>query len=135
MGSFSWNETYSVNVKEIDEQHKRLFALISELHEAMMKGQGKQVLGKILGGLVSYASTHFAHEERLLKANNYPDFEAHHDVHVKMTQKVYDIQKQHQEGKLNITLDTMRFLENWIGQHIMGTDKKYSSYLNSRGVF
>ena len=51
-----------------------------------------------------------------------------------MTQKVLDIQKQYHQGKVNITLDTMKFLEDWVTKHIMGTDKKYGPFLNSKGV-
>ncbi len=135
MATLTWNESLSVNVREIDEQHKKLIALIGDLHRAMLAGQGKQALGKVLDGLISYTNTHFAAEERLMKMNGYPDFEGHHDIHIKMAQKVQDIQKRHSQGQMNITLDTMKFLEDWITKHIMGTDKKYGPHLNSKGVF
>jgi hemerythrin len=47
---------------------------------------------------------------------------------------VLDIQKQYQDGKINITMETMKFLEDWVAKHIMGTDKKYGPYLNGKGV-
>jgi hemerythrin len=134
MASLTWNDEFSVNIKEIDEQHKRLLALMGNLHAAMMAGQGKQAMGKVLNGLISYTASHFAAEERLMKAHGYPEFEEHKNIHAKMTQKVLDIQKQYQDGKINITLDTMKFLEDWVAKHIMGTDKKYGPYLNGKGV-
>jgi hemerythrin len=134
MASLTWNDKFSVNIKEIDEQHKRLLTLVGNLHAAMLEGQGKQELGKVLGGLVSYTATHFATEERLMKAHGYPEYEEHRQIHQRMTQKVLDIQKQYQDGKINITLDTMKFLEDWVAKHIMGTDKKYGPFLNGKGV-
>jgi hemerythrin len=40
MASLTWNDKYSVNIREIDEQHKRLLALMGDLHAAMLQGQG-----------------------------------------------------------------------------------------------
>lgn len=134
MASLSWNDKFSVNIKEIDEQHKRLLALVGDLHAAMLGGQGRQALGKVLNGLISYTASHFAAEERLMKAHGYPEYEEHRNIHARMTQKVLDIQKQYQDGKINITLETMKFLEDWVAKHIMGTDKKYGPFLNSKGV-
>lgn len=134
MASLTWNEKYSVNIKEIDEQHKRLLALVGDLHQAMLAGKGKQALAKVLNGLISYTASHFAAEERLMQAHGYPEYEEHRGIHARMTQKVLDIQKQYQDGKINITLETMKFLEDWVAKHIMGTDKKYGPYLNSKGV-
>jgi hemerythrin len=135
MASLSWNENYSVNIREIDEQHQKLLELVGNLHAAMLQGQGKQTLGKVLDGVVAYAANHFATEERLMKAYGYPEYDEHRTIHQKMTQKVLDIQKHYHQGKVNITLETMKFLEDWVAKHIMGTDKKYSPYLNEKGVF
>ena len=51
---FPWSDTYSVQIGVIDMQHKGLVDLINELHQAMVAGQGKQELGKILSGLIKY---------------------------------------------------------------------------------
>ena len=134
MTVFAWNEKYSLNIKEVDTQHQKLIKLIAELNEAMSQGKGRQALGKILEELVRYTQTHFAAEERLLQAHGYPEYEEHKVKHSKMTQKVLDIQKEYQAGKATITLEVMKFLENWIAQHIMGTDRKYASFLISKGV-
>jgi hemerythrin len=109
--------------------------LIADLHHAMLAGQGRQVMGQVLDGLIACTNTHFAAEERLLKTNGYPEFDGHHAIHIKMVEKVKDIQRRHNAGQLNISFDTMKFLNDWITKHIMGTDKKYSPCLNSQGVF
>lgn len=134
MSTFAWSEKYSVNIREIDEQHKKLIGMVNELHQAMLQGKGKHVVGKVLGELIRYTQTHFAAEERIMKANEYSEYAEHKDKHDKMTQKVLAVQKQYQEGKVTITHDVMVFLENWVDQHIMGTDKKYAPFLNSKGV-
>lgn len=77
MALITWNENYSVKVKQFDDQHKKLIDMINELHDAMKVGKGKDVMEKILAGLIQYTVTHFANEERLMKQHNYPDYEQH----------------------------------------------------------
>ncbi len=134
MAVFGWNEKYSVKVREIDEQHKKLIGLVGQLNDAMRQGKGKQVLGEVLGNLIQYTRTHFAAEEKLLKANGYPEYEAHKAKHDSMTGKVSQIYRDYQDGKATITLEVMNFLENWVDKHIMGTDMRYGPYLNSKGI-
>jgi Hemerythrin len=50
---------YSVGVKVMDQQHKRLVALVNELFEAMQRGSGNQGAAKVLRGLLDYTRTHF----------------------------------------------------------------------------
>ncbi len=51
-----------------------------------------------------------------------------------MTAKVLALQQQFDQGKATITLDVMEFLQQWLDKHILGTDKKYAPFLNSKGV-
>ena len=134
MPLMSWVDTYSVGVAEIDQQHKKLIDLINQLDAAMGKGQGKQAVGKILGDLISYCSSHFATEEKFFDQYGYPDADAHKAKHQKMTEKVLSLQQDFQQGKITISHDVMGFLQKWLDKHILSTDKKYGPYLNSKGV-
>ncbi len=135
MAGLAWNDQYSVRVHELDEQHKKLIAMVQTLHNAMREGRGKQELNKIFADLVAYTASHFASEERLMKQHGYPDYQAHHEIHTKMTNKAMSLQKDFQAGKTGITLDTMKFLEDWVSKHILVTDRKYGSFFNGKGVF
>ncbi|MDR3570181.1 MAG: hypothetical protein P4L43_19315 [Syntrophobacteraceae bacterium] len=50
---FEWSEKYSVNVLEIDNQHKKLIGMVEQLNTAMRQGKGKEALGKILSDLIN----------------------------------------------------------------------------------
>ena len=134
MAFMEWSDTLSVNIKEIDEQHKKLLAMINELHEAMKTGRGKEVTEKTLGGLIAYVGTHFATEEALMEKHNYPGFLAHKGEHAKLTAQAKDIHQQFQQGKAVVNVELMNFLKSWLQNHILGTDKKYVPFLNSKGV-
>jgi len=38
------------------------------------------------------------------------------------------------KGENIITVEVMNFLKDWLNNHIIGTDKKYGPFLNSKGV-
>ncbi len=63
MSFMTWNDSYSVGVKTIDQQHAGLFAMVNELHTAMMNGEAKNAVGPLLDKLVKYTLEHFAFEE------------------------------------------------------------------------
>lgn len=134
MAIFAWKEEYSVNVKEIDKQHQQLVTMVNELHEAMVQQKGKDALGTILAKLITYTATHFAAEEKLMRDNGYPDFAEHKAKHEKMVAKVLALQNDYKAGKITLTHEVSKFLQDWLNKHILGTDKQYSAFLNSKGV-
>lgn len=134
MALMNWSDNLSVNIKEIDEQHKKLVGMINELHEAMKQGKGSDVTGKVLAGLIQYVATHFATEEKFMKTHAYPEYLKHKAEHDALTKQAADLQNQFHEGKPVLTVELMSFLKNWLTNHILGTDKKYGPYLNGKGV-
>lgn len=134
MALVAWKEDYVVNVREIDDQHKKLVAMINELHDAMLAKKAKEVLGPLLSKLVAYCASHFATEEKLLKTHGYPEYDDHKEKHEKMTAKVLALQNDWKAGRVNLTLDVSKFLKDWLDKHILGTDKKYGPFLNGKGV-
>lgn len=134
MPIITWSSNLSVNVAEMDRQHRKLIDLINELFDAMSSGRGKDVIGKILAGLTEYTKTHFASEERMLQLHNYTELSTQQSEHIKLTKQVVELQKKFKSGSLSITLETMNFLRDWLQNHILQNDKKYGPYLNSMGV-
>ncbi len=131
---FPWSDTYSVKIGIIDAQHKVLVDLINELHHAMITRTGKEQLGKILSNLIKYTQGHFKAEEGILQSNQYPDFINHKAEHERFTKRVLDFQSKFQRNEIGLTIEVMDFLKDWLIKHIMGVDKKYTPFLNSKGV-
>ncbi len=130
----SWCDQYSVGIASIDAEHQKLIGLINDLHAAMLEGQGKAVMGKILDGLAAYTVSHFANEEKLMRLHRYPGFERHKAEHDKLTEKVKVLQLNFREGTVIITVHVMTFLQSWLVGHIVGMDKQYAALLRAAGV-
>ncbi len=128
MPLIAWNESLSVSVPEFDEQHKKLIAIVNDLHDAMQKGQGREGLGALLNALVQYTVTHFAAEEKRLSQASYPGYLSHKGEHDELTRKVQDLKKRFDSGNAALTVEVMAFLKNWLTNHIQGTDKKYGAF-------
>lgn len=129
-----WKDEYSVGVAKFDEGHKKLCAIINELHAGIIQGKGMDTQKKVLKGLVDYAMNHFADEERLMKEYGYPDRPAHKQEHEEFRDRLLEFVEAHLQGSAPLTVDLLAYLVDWLERHITGTDKKYQAFFNSRGV-
>jgi hemerythrin len=134
MPFFNWNPSYTVNVKEMDAQHKAMIEIINRLHEAMLAGKGAQEVGTIIAESAKYAQFHFASEEKLLTNNAYPQLAKQKAAHEVFTKKFADFQAQQQKGQMVLSVDMLNYLKDWWTNHIQGEDKGYGPFLNGKGV-
>jgi len=128
----TWSEDFSVNDPEIDQQHQKLVRMINALHEAMLVGKGKSVMGKLLDELIEYTAQHFKYEEERMEAGHYPDLAEHRKKHADLVSKALEIQKKVKSGKHMVEMETMRFLKAWLTEHIQRSDKKYAPYIQRK---
>ncbi len=134
MALITWNDGMSMKIREIDVQHQKLIKLINDLNDAMQLGQGQAALGKIVAELTNYTVMHFSMEEKLLEKHGYPDIAGHKHEHKKFINEVSAFKKGFDGGKIGLSVKVMGFLSTWLREHIMGTDKKYASFLHNKGV-
>ena len=134
MSFFTWNELFSVNVAKYDSQHMKLVEMINELHQAMITGNAKDILRKIIDELITYTTVHFADEERMMKDYGYPGTAVHKEEHELLVKQVLGLQEQFNSGRTVLTLGVMMFLKNWLMNHIQSIDKKFGLFLNDCGV-
>lgn len=141
MSLMSWEEKYSVKVKEIDDQHKKLFGMINDLQRAMAGGQGVEILQRTFNDMTEYAATHFRTEEDYFKKYSYADADAHNEEHRQFESQLNDFKRQLAETQdlsfyiRFLSTDVIKFLRDWWLTHILGTDKKYSECFNEHGLF
>ncbi len=130
-----WNESNSVGVKEIDEQHKKIFGMINELYSAMKESKEKQVLNGLIAGLLDYAKYHFSTEEKYFDEFNYEGKEMHIDRHHRYVDKILQFEKEFEEKKDFLSYDILDFLEDWWIKHINGADKGYTECFHKHGLY
>lgn len=129
-----WKDDYSVNVKEIDNQHKHFVGIINQLYEAV-QNQATDKLDNILADLASYAEEHFSTEEKYFDQFNYENSAEHKEEHRKLKQKVSEFVNDKSDDKLGVCFNLLDFLEDWLVDHLAEQDQKYSKCFNDHGLF
>jgi hemerythrin len=130
----AWNDDYSVQIKQIDDQHRGLIDQINMLHDAMKQRKGNEVIGSIIARLAEYTQLHFMAEEQLFIKHGYPETTKHTREHNAFIEKVAGFQKDFNAGRLMLSMEVLTFLRDWLVGHIQVVDKKYAPFLNGKGV-
>lgn len=135
---FVWTNEYSVNVAEIDEQHKEFIKIINDLFDLRDSTSftEEEALMKV-GQLGDYASYHLSTEEELFLTTNYEDAQEHTNVHNKFREKAKDFISQIRDinkDKKMVLEEIADFAGNWLMHHILIMDKKYSKFFNKKGI-
>ena len=129
MKNIIWDESLSVEVDEIDEDHRKLVDLFNILSHSVAEGDTAEYVEAVLEELISCTVWHFRHEERLMLLYKYKDFEQHKTEHSDLIDGVKELQKKfHNQGKLLFNED-IEFLEDWLTGHILGHDMRLGFYL------
>ena len=135
MPLMTWQDSMSVGVKLLDDDHKKLIGMVNELHDGILEGRRKEALGHVLDELVKYTKIHFMHEEDMFSKTKYPAGAAHKKEHDDLVQKAADLQARFKTGPTSmLSLEVMGFLKSWLNHHIGGSDKAYTKHLNASGI-
>lgn len=129
-----WNDSLSVDIDSIDEQHKKLVDILNSLHGSSSSAQDPEAVKKILNDLVEYTVYHFNFEEGLMRQCQYPDFENHLVAHKALVAQVGKFNEDVQAGRAKLSSELFKFLRSWLNGHIRGTDKRYSAHMKAAGI-
>lgn len=134
MAGIIWGDHYKIGFKASDDQHQELVRMIGDLSNAIKANQDKSMLDKLLSDLINYTANHFSMEERMMQTHAYPEKSAHTKEHEDLKSTVIDLQKKCKDGKTTVSLQTIHFLNDWLTNHILKTDKRLAVFLNSKGI-
>jgi len=129
-----WSNDYSVQVVQLDAQHKHLVGMINGLVEVMQRGAKPDELTALLEDLLEYTCYHFETEEKLMARAAYPGLADHRAKHAAMRAEVERLFAAAKTGNATTAMKLMAFLKSWLAKHINGTDKQYAPALQKAGL-
>lgn len=131
---FLWSDDLSVDIQEIDEQHKGLIDLINQLHDAISSNQEQEASREILNQLAEGTRTHFLLEESLMRLTHYSGFAVHKNQHETLMDEMRQLLQKLDAGSTTISLDLLHFLKNWLTEHIRSCDVHFSAHFKKSGL-
>jgi hemerythrin len=134
MGLMQWDDSLSVGVELIDEQHKTWIQRFNDVSAAIEAMHGPQRIAEALGFLRDYTLFHFATEERSMAEHAYPEAEVHKTKHEELKHTLGDLESEYQEeGATHILADSIdTFMTNWLVTHIREVDMKFGAFLKDK---
>ena len=136
MSRIDWDDSLSIGVELIDDEHKMLIQKLRDLSEAFDQGLEKNKILKTLDFLIDYTEFHFTDEERVMKQSDYPGLEEQRQQHEEFRQTLNHILEDYQdEGPTKSLAESVNvFLVNWLFGHIKGSDLKLGKFLGEKGL-
>ena len=135
MTEIQWDDSLSVNVELIDEQHKMLIQRIKDLSDAVNSSRGATEIGKTLGFMIDYTEFHFSTEEKHMKELDYPGFDVHRKQHDEFKSTLNEMVMEFEEDGATAQLSEWvnQYLINWLVDHIKSIDTKLAAFLQDKG--
>jgi len=134
MALITWNESLSVKIPSIDDQHIKLIEMINDFYDHIKDRTNDDNISKLISGMKRYTLMHFNTEEKYMVKYNFPDYLEHKKEHDLFIAKVNDLETKFNEGKIIVSFEITSFLKDWLKNHIMCTDKKYTEFFIKNGV-
>jgi hemerythrin len=120
-----WQDSYSVGIAELDEQHKSLFQFCNDIEDALKdKEISSLLLVSYLGFLKKYVANHFGQEETCMHKYACPIAQTNANAHQNFIRAYGTFEESINKGASSYqTLKELhRFLEDWLVAHICSID-------------
>jgi len=126
-----WTPAISVGNQTIDDEHRKLIAVINALYLAVKKGEEFAAIETAYGEMMEYTDYHFAHEQELMISSEYPDYEQHKRQHEAFVERLGKLFDEYRSGGQQTGIDLMSLLGSWWTSHINTSDKKLGAFLGA----
>jgi hemerythrin-like metal-binding protein len=125
-----WGQILSVDVDEIDEDHRKLLDIFNILNHSLVDGESPNYLAAVLKELINCTIWHFSHEERLMLKYGYAEIEEHKAMHQELIKGARELQHKILQMDKSVSEEDVVFLERWLTEHILTDDRRLGDYLS-----
>ena len=135
MPGIEWDDSFSVGINLIDEQHQMLIERTNAIAEAVEMKRGLEKILQTLSFMIEYTEFHFSAEEKVMIENGYPKVAEHQMLHedfkTRLNQMVDDFEEEGATSELSEEITS--YLTNWLVNHIKGIDTELGKILHEKG--
>jgi hemerythrin len=123
---------YSVGDTTFDEQHHHILQTLDKLFHSIENKKENVAVNTLLDVFVNKTKEHFAYEEEIMKSIEYPSFWIHKNLHDSFMNKIMLYRRNYLDGNLSFASEKVAFFRRWFKDHILETDKLYSTFIKDR---
>lgn len=123
---FPWNNQFETGISSIDEQHRKLVAILNRLAWHLSAEDDDLQASQVLDELLAYADYHFRSEEGIWKryfAGSSIETN-HHKAHEHFFEQVRYYQQRRHQGNESTLAEMLDFLTRWLAFHILESDRR-----------
>lgn len=119
-----WEKAYETGLRDIDDLHRHIFVLIQHV-SSMDESTDRSGIREVIVELERLTRDHFAREESLMIANEYPGLAKHVAEHAKLLLEVqaYQYNTSFKAPRLS------RILSNWLMSDILMEDRQLALHV------
>jgi len=126
--TIKWSDEIEFGHEVIDHDHKMLLALINQIGAPENRSDIIAV-EFVLDELLGYTISHFAREEEIMAAAEYPGLTEHQEHHRALFEEVACMQSHLAMHRDDVGEHLSQFLSDWLVRHIMHEDRLYCPYI------
>lgn len=131
MGMYVWKESFNTGVDDIDIQHRMFLDLLNECSEYSYSNNCSGVVPEMVARMKAYAEMHFAFEEHLMRSVNFVGCTQHEAQHEYFKRQVGELEAIARSGVNEKASSLAVFMRDWLINHILEEDKKYTPFLSA----
>jgi len=124
-----------LGIDVIDDEHRHLLDVINRLVAASSAGSDAQFIDNIAFELIARIQEHFRSEEGQMAAWAYDGLACHKAAHAKLFEMLQALLRPNRfRTGSNLADALVGFLQAWLGDHILGEDRRLADFLKARGI-
>ena len=126
MDLIQWKKEYSIGVKKLDNQHKKILKIVNQNMERQFSTQNEREMEEILEDLQNYIKEHFKTEEEYMLKHHYSGYEEQRKEHNQFVDRLFEAQKEYLKYGRVTSINIFNFVWDWFSHHILILDKMLS---------
>lgn len=125
---------YKVGIEQVDREHRLLFEIAARVYASLGAGNAAALADAqtAIAELLDHVETHFASEEALMRAADYPYQETHRALHRHLLLQVRDMELRAAAGERYLPAELNYFIHKWLIDHIVTNDRMFGEFMTAR---
>jgi len=129
MPLIEWKDAFKTGVVSVDFEHEQLIDFINGIHQAIKENRSKEIIADLLAELYAGISSHFAHEEQVMREKKYGEYSEHKADHERLLDEIRDIMDRHfDQGDIDNGDPLGAVLLAWFTEHFRTMDARLHGY-------